>query len=138
MPHAYLEGQNIELMANSDNVLRAGLTPKHMDIPELLANTDFVETYPSILSGNLNENYQDYPCPVNDFSIAAIKVQAGSMFEKQVDSGSIVMILTGEGIWKNNQDFFSNGFDSFFIDPGEKISFVAEKDSLLFLASVPI
>jgi mannose-6-phosphate isomerase len=138
MPHAYLEGQNIELMANSDNVLRAGLTSKHMDIPELLANTDFVETYPSILSGNLNENYQDYPCPVNDFSIAAIKVQAGTIFEKQVDSGSIVMILTGEGIWKNNQDFFSNGFDSFFIDPGEKISFVAEKDSLLFLASVPI
>jgi mannose-6-phosphate isomerase len=125
-------------MANSDNVLRAGLTPKHMDIPELLANTDFVETYPSILRGSLNENYQDYPCPVNDFSIAAIKVKAGTIFEKQVDSGSIVMILTGEGIWKDNQEFFSNGFDSFFIDPSEKISFVAKMDSLLFLASVPI
>lgn len=34
--HAYLEGQNVELMANSDNVLRAGLTPKHIDVPELL------------------------------------------------------------------------------------------------------
>lgn len=34
--HAYLEGQNVELMANSDNVLRAGLTPKHIDAPELL------------------------------------------------------------------------------------------------------
>ena len=35
VPHAYLEGQNVELMANSDNVLRGGLTPKHIDIEEL-------------------------------------------------------------------------------------------------------
>jgi mannose-6-phosphate isomerase len=33
MPHAYLEGQNVEVMANSDNVLRAGLTDKHIDVP---------------------------------------------------------------------------------------------------------
>jgi len=33
VPHAYLEGQNIELMSNSDNVLRGGLTPKHIDVP---------------------------------------------------------------------------------------------------------
>ncbi len=36
LPHAYLEGQNVEIMANSDNVLRGGLTPKHIDVPELL------------------------------------------------------------------------------------------------------
>ena len=36
IPHAYLEGLGVELMANSDNVLRGGLTPKHVDVPELL------------------------------------------------------------------------------------------------------
>ena len=41
VPHAYLEGQNVELMANSDNVLRGGLTPKHIDVPELLKHTLF-------------------------------------------------------------------------------------------------
>src|SRR6266487_3137863 len=41
IPHAYLEGQNVELMANSDNVLRGGLTPKHIDVPELLKHTIF-------------------------------------------------------------------------------------------------
>jgi mannose-6-phosphate isomerase len=39
--HAYLRGTAVEVMANSDNVLRGGLTPKHMDVPELLAVLDF-------------------------------------------------------------------------------------------------
>lgn len=42
--HAYLEGQNVELMANSDNVLRAGLTPKHIDTQELLRICDLRPT----------------------------------------------------------------------------------------------
>ena len=39
-PHAYLQGVALEVMANSDNVLRAGLTPKYIDIPELVANVE--------------------------------------------------------------------------------------------------
>ncbi|MBN1836934.1 MAG: mannose-6-phosphate isomerase, class I [Spirochaetales bacterium] len=41
IPHAYLQGTGIELMANSDNVLRGGLTPKHVDVPELLRTLRF-------------------------------------------------------------------------------------------------
>ena len=41
VPHAYLSGTGVELMAGSDNVLRAGLTPKHVDVPELLAVAAF-------------------------------------------------------------------------------------------------
>src|SRR6478752_1635767 len=48
IPHAYLEGQNVELMANSDNVLRGGLTPKHIDVPELLKHTTFKGVAPNI------------------------------------------------------------------------------------------
>ncbi|HAA55383.1 MAG TPA: mannose-6-phosphate isomerase, class I [Myxococcales bacterium] len=39
--HAYLQGTGLEIMANSDNVLRGGLTPKHMDVPELLKTLTF-------------------------------------------------------------------------------------------------
>lgn len=39
--HAYLSGTGVEIMANSDNVLRGGLTPKHIDVPELLRVLDF-------------------------------------------------------------------------------------------------
>ena len=39
--HAYVEGTGVEIMASSDNVLRGGLTKKHVDVPELLAVLDF-------------------------------------------------------------------------------------------------
>ncbi len=51
VPHAYLEGATVELMANSDNVLRAGLTPKHVDVDELLRAVSFECGAPEILRG---------------------------------------------------------------------------------------
>ena len=39
--HAYLHGTGVEILANSDNILRCGLTPKHVDVPELLRVLDF-------------------------------------------------------------------------------------------------
>ena len=42
--HAYLRGVGLEVMANSDNVLRGGLTPKHVDVPELLRVLNFTPT----------------------------------------------------------------------------------------------
>ncbi|CAG8999166.1 MAG: Mannose-6-phosphate isomerase [Candidatus Celerinatantimonas neptuna] len=68
-PHAYVKGTGLEIMANSDNVLRAGLTPKHIDIDELQANTRF-ETHPIDairLAGQPIKDGYDYPTPVDDF-----------------------------------------------------------------------
>jgi len=71
--HAYLEGQNIELMANSDNVLRGGLTTKHVDVHELIQQVKFIPTYPNVLKGEaLNEFETRYPCPVPDFGLTKI------------------------------------------------------------------
>lgn len=49
VPHAYLNGLGVEIMANSDNVLRCGLTPKHVDVPELLRIVRFEATDPGVL-----------------------------------------------------------------------------------------
>ncbi len=71
-PHAYLQGVALEVMANSDNVLRAGLTPKYIDIPELVANVKF-EAKPA---GELLTQPQrhgaelDFPIPVEDFAFS--------------------------------------------------------------------
>lgn len=54
MLHAYLSGVGVELMANSDNVLRGGLTPKHVDVPELLRVLDF-EPGPAPVVGSASE-----------------------------------------------------------------------------------
>jgi mannose-6-phosphate isomerase len=75
--HAYLDGVGVELMANSDNVLRGGLTPKHVDVPELLNILNFSAMRLNILEpramDDASENY--YPSPVDDFRLSVIKVQ---------------------------------------------------------------
>lgn len=71
-PHAYLKGTGLEIMANSDNVLRAGLTPKHMDIEELASCTLFEEKpASSLLLKPIEENGALlFPVPVRDFKFA--------------------------------------------------------------------
>ena len=74
-PHAYVKGTALEIMANSDNVLRAGLTPKFIDVPELIASCVFeplvkddILTKPSTNGVELN-----FPVPVQDFSFSVLK-----------------------------------------------------------------
>ncbi|WP_375320706.1 mannose-6-phosphate isomerase, class I [Aliivibrio logei] len=73
-PHAYINGTGLEIMANSDNVLRAGLTPKFMDIDELMACTEFdsipqsaLLMQPISIDGGMN-----YPIPVDDFKFSVL------------------------------------------------------------------
>ncbi|MEZ8968483.1 mannose-6-phosphate isomerase, class I [Vibrio breoganii] len=68
-PHAYVQGTAIELMASSDNVLRAGLTPKHIDVEELIANTRFqpVPSEDLLLSPIERDGHLHFPVPVDDF-----------------------------------------------------------------------
>ncbi|STH98512.1 mannose-6-phosphate isomerase [Escherichia coli] len=71
-PHAYLQGVALEVMANSDNVLRAGLTPKYIDIPELVANVKF-EAKPAnqLLTQPVKQGAElDFPIPVDDFAFS--------------------------------------------------------------------
>lgn len=74
--HAYLDGVGVEVMANSDNVLRGGLTPKHVDVPELLNILNFSAMRLNILEPQTmdpSESY--YPSPVDDFRLSVISVQ---------------------------------------------------------------
>ena len=77
-PHAYLKGTALEIMANSDNVLRAGLTPKNIDVGELVDNTTFVPTPVDKLRVKPNQNAceENFEVPVNDFKF--------SIFTKQI------------------------------------------------------
>ncbi|OLQ73069.1 mannose-6-phosphate isomerase, class I [Photobacterium proteolyticum] len=71
-PHAYINGTGLEIMANSDNVLRAGLTPKHMDIAELVTSTRFVSMPEDklLLAPEHSEGGLHYPIPVPDFKFS--------------------------------------------------------------------
>jgi mannose-6-phosphate isomerase len=64
--HCYLRGMGVEIMANSDNVLRCGLTPKHVDVPELLKITDFTE----LAQPRWPATERGFAVPVRDFRLA--------------------------------------------------------------------
>jgi mannose-6-phosphate isomerase len=136
--HAYLEGQNVELMANSDNVLRAGLTPKHIDIPELLANTNFVATIPKIIRVSLNNGFQEFPCNTSDFLIQRLHLQPGEERQMSLMGPTIVLQINGEAEWQGYNHWFANGLKSFFVDPLEPILIKAKTEMEVYIASVPI
>lgn len=72
--HAYLSGLGIELMAASDNVLRGGLTPKHIDIPELLEVLDFTAIAPPRLPAvQVSAAVVEYRPPVPDFTLYRVE-----------------------------------------------------------------
>lgn len=80
--HCYLRGMGVEIMANSDNVLRCGLTPKHVDVPELLAITEFsplVEprcpAEPRCLAEGRQSGTQ-FRTPVADFNLSIVDLDA--------------------------------------------------------------
>jgi mannose-6-phosphate isomerase len=108
VPHAYLGGLGVELMANSDNVLRCGLTPKHVDIPELLRVVDFRATEPKVLrpspvasadpdaSGAVGEEL--YPAPVEEFRLSRYRLRAGATSTVEGRTPQILLCTAGEAV----------------------------------------
>jgi len=77
--HAYLRGTGIELLANSDNVLRAGLTGKHIDVPELLKITDQEAEVPLVIGRPVNASVRAYDTPVPEFALYTVEpTEAGT------------------------------------------------------------
>jgi mannose-6-phosphate isomerase len=73
--HVYLDGLGIELMANSDNVLRGGLTPKHIDVEELLAILDFTPHEPKVLGRHIETQRETlYASPAEEFILSAVTI----------------------------------------------------------------
>ncbi|MDX3854776.1 mannose-6-phosphate isomerase, class I [Streptomyces sp. AK02-01A] len=71
VPHAYLNGLGVEIMANSDNVLRCGLTPKHVDVPELLRIVRFEASEPDVLRPEASSSGEElYDTPIDEFRLS--------------------------------------------------------------------
>src|SRR5215472_2846792 len=67
--HAYLRGTGIEVLANSDNVVRAGLTGKHIDVPELLKLLDPAATVPVLSPVPLADRIASFHTPAPEFAL---------------------------------------------------------------------
>ena len=133
--HAYLEGQNIELMANSDNVLRGGLTPKHVDVNELIQHVNFVPTTASILKGDkLTDQEINYPCPVSDFGLTKIVLNPGEVYTISSYSLEMLLVIDGEVII---EDMAYKAGDTVLLTPNAQLTIKAHTAAVLFKSYVP-
>ncbi|CAA0128333.1 Mannose-6-phosphate isomerase [Mycolicibacterium vanbaalenii] len=79
--HAYLQGIGVEVMANSDNVLRGGLTPKHVDVPELLRVLDFTPANDVIVHPETVRDGAElvYQTPAPEFAVSVLTVDGENL-----------------------------------------------------------
>lgn len=137
VPHAYLEGQNIELMSNSDNVLRGGLTPKHIDVQELMKHVSFKAVIPEIMDGEWDHQERKYVCPVPDFSLSMINLPDGSVYDFTANGPEILFILEGKGKAEGTGNWSLNKGQAFFAGNGEKLKISSTGALQLVKAWVP-
>jgi mannose-6-phosphate isomerase len=90
--HAYLSGAGVEVMASSDNVLRGGLTAKHVDLAALIEVLDFTDGRVPVMHPVLGPGGLRYPVPVEDFDLTRVQLdaQSGSL----TTSGPQVLLCT--------------------------------------------
>lgn len=139
IPHAYLRGQNVELMACSDNVIRGGLTPKYVDIVELLKIVDCREVTPKIISAApQNQSEFTYKTPVNDFALAQIRVEPQQHTKVNLQSAGILLVMQGElKIQEKLTALILKQGESAFITADSNVEIMSEKGGYAFLAKLP-
>jgi len=123
--HAYLRGLGIELMTSSDNVLRGGLTPKHIDVPELLSVLDFTAVGVPYLSGvALAPGITQFAPAGADFALT--RIDAGG--KVLISNAAIALCTAGQ--------FRIDGMRAgTTLERGDSVFITADEDELLFHGS---
>ena len=140
--HAYLEGTGIELMANSDNVLRGGLTSKHIDVPELLKVLNFAPRPVEILRAIPKDGMEKiYPSLAQEFVLSAITIDGGNVYRKSnIQSAEILLCIDGKAYLED-----SSRKDCIQVKKGDSAiisaasgSYSIHGDAVFYKAAVPV
>ncbi|WP_128985073.1 mannose-6-phosphate isomerase, class I [Streptomyces roseicoloratus] len=120
VPHAYVDGLGVEIMANSDNVLRCGLTPKHVDVPELLRVVRFEPTEPGILRPEASPSGEEvYDTPIDEFRLSRfVRAEGAAPTDLTAPTPQILLAVAGRP--KAGDLTLAQG-ESVFVPAGEKI-----------------
>jgi mannose-6-phosphate isomerase len=139
--HAYLEGTGIELMANSDNVLRGGLTPKYIDVHELLSVLNFTPRRIKIIQPPPEGGIEKfYASSAEEFVLSVIKIASNEGYLKSdLQSAEIILCIEGKA---NLEDSSKN---SIHIGKGDSAvisaaagSYSIKGDAVFYKAAVPV
>lgn len=121
----------MECMANSDNVIRAGLTPKLRDIPNLVSGLTYTASLLSkhlVSPSSFSRNSTLYDPPVPEFSVVQVKVSAGTEeAHRAVHGPSIAIVTEGAGAvsWGERESLDVGLGDVFFIGADTEVNFCA-------------
>ncbi|GBG76506.1 hypothetical protein CBR_g22254 [Chara braunii] len=98
-PHAYLSGDCVECMATSDNVVRAGLTPKFRDVDTLCSMLTYKQGMPCVLRGTqIDKKTRRYSPPLDEFEVDRISIEPGTGYTVPASPGpSICLTFSGRG-----------------------------------------
>ncbi|MEU7057000.1 mannose-6-phosphate isomerase, class I [Streptomyces sp. NPDC046197] len=119
IPHAYLSGLGVEIMANSDNVLRCGLTPKHVDVPELLRVVRFEAGDPGVLRPEAAPDGEEvYETPIDEFRLSRHVLPEGASAH-DLTLGTPQILLCTAGSVRAGEHELTPG-RSVFVPAGEK------------------
>jgi len=135
--HAYLNGVGMEIMANSDNVLRGGLTPKHMDTGELLRVLDFRAGPVAVLRGEARGSARVYQTPCAEFELQSFQLLPGERPTVTDRRGpEIVFCQRGNvRVECGTEQLALEQGEALFIDASEP-SYALSGEGMLFRASV--
>jgi mannose-6-phosphate isomerase len=121
----------MECMATSDNVIRAGLTPKLRDIPNLVSGLTYVAAHPSkhvVEPTQFSERSRLYDPPIPEFAVVELRLKANeSDVHRSVAGPSIVSVTAGEGVvrWAGESLSVVAG-DVLFMGAGVEVSYESE------------
>ena len=119
IPHAYLNGLGVEIMANSDNVLRCGLTPKHVDVPELLRVVRFEPSDPGVLRPEAARDDEEvYETPIDEFRLSRYVLPEGAAAH-DLTRATPQILLCAAGSVRTGEYELAAG-QSVFVPAGEK------------------
>ena len=139
--HAYLDGVGIELMANSDNVLRGGLTAKHVDVGELLSVVRFAETVIDVIEATpAGEAEACYDCPADEFSLSVLRPEPNKRFRSAAQrSIEILLCIDGSAAMEvdDSEVMQVKKGDSFMV-PAGLAPYTIHGHATLFKAAVPL
>ncbi|MFI9614773.1 mannose-6-phosphate isomerase, class I [Streptomyces sp. NPDC052023] len=119
IPHAYLSGLGVEIMANSDNVLRCGLTPKHVDVPELLRIVRFEPNDAGVLRPEASPDGEEvYETPIDEFRLSRYVLAEGGPTRDLTRATPQILLCTAGSV-RAGEHVLAPG-RSVFVAAGEK------------------
>jgi len=140
--HAYLEGVNVELMANSDNVLRGGLTTKHVDVAELLNILTFEGGTPEVFDGNqVSAQERVYRTPAEEFELRRISLPVHGRYAGEATYGpKALLVLDGSATLSSDGESVSLGRGSIALIPSgtEFVMQTQGEELVVFQAGLPL